>query len=120
MSNEPKNHVSSMNFNLNLIINAEQAMLSANGRGALIVRTWHEADKDSVVLEINDDGPGVPEEVQSKIFDPFFTTKSPGKGLGLGLSICYDIIQKHQGHIEINSVQHQGTTVTVKLPKTQH
>ena len=46
---------------LNLVINAEQAMLSANGRGTLVVRTWHDADRDTVVLEVNDDGPGVPE-----------------------------------------------------------
>src|SRR6185436_12573873 len=57
---------------LNLIINAEQAMLSAHGRGMLIVRTWHDADRDAVILEVNDDGPGVPDEVQPKIFDPFF------------------------------------------------
>src|SRR5262245_10030214 len=71
---------------LNLVINAEQAMLSAHGRGTLIVRTWHEADRDAVILEVNDDGPGVPEDVQPKIFDPFFTTKEVGKGTGLGLT----------------------------------
>ena len=60
---------------LNLIINAEQAMLSAHGRGTLIVRTWHDADRDALILEVNDDGPGVPEEVQPRIFDPFLTTK---------------------------------------------
>src|SRR5207249_5920089 len=47
---------------LNLVINAEQAMLSANGRGTLVVRTWHDAEQESVLLEINDDGPGIPEE----------------------------------------------------------
>ena len=65
---------------LNLVINAEQAMLSANGRGILVVRTWHDADQESVILEINDDGPGIPDELQPKIFDPFFTTKEVGKG----------------------------------------
>src|SRR5690606_35309749 len=58
---------------LNLIINAEQAMLTTNGRGTLAVRTWHDPDRDSVVLEVTDDGPGVPPEVVTKIFDPFFT-----------------------------------------------
>src|SRR5207253_4059740 len=57
---------------LNLIINAEQAMLSAHGRGVIVVRTWHDADQESVVLEINDDGPGIGDDVQPKIFDPFF------------------------------------------------
>ena len=65
---------------LNLVINAEQAMLSANGRGVLVVRTWHDADREAVILEINDDGPGIPEDVQPKIFDPFFTTKEVGQG----------------------------------------
>ncbi|HET7219080.1 MAG TPA: histidine kinase dimerization/phospho-acceptor domain-containing protein, partial [Vicinamibacterales bacterium] len=60
---------------LNLIINAEQAMIGANGRGTLIIRTWHDLLRDAVVLEVHDDGPGVPEEVQPRIFDPFFTTK---------------------------------------------
>ena len=53
-----------------------------NGRGMLVVRTWHDADQESVVLEINDDGPGIPDELQPKIFDPFFTTKEVGKGTG--------------------------------------
>ena len=84
---------------LNLIINAEQAMLGAHGRGTLIVRTWHDADRDAVVLEVNDDGPGVPEEVQPRIFDPFFTTKEVGKGTGLGLTVAYAIVQEHGGRI---------------------
>ena len=61
---------------LNLVINAEQAMLATNGRGTIVVRTWHDANQESVVLEINDDGPGIPNELQPKIFDPFFTTKA--------------------------------------------
>ena len=56
---------------LNLVINAEQAMLAANGRGSLVVRTWHDADHEAVVLEVSDDGPGVPSDVKTKIFDPF-------------------------------------------------
>src|SRR4029077_18516188 len=84
---------------LNLIINAEQAMLSANGRGVLVVRTFHDNDREAVVLEINDDGPGIADEVQSKIFDPFFTTKEVGKGTGLGLTVAYAIIQEHGGGV---------------------
>ena len=78
-------------------------MLAANGRGTLVVRTWHDADRESVVLEINDDGPGVPDEVQAKIFDPFFTTKDVGKGTGLGLTVAYAIVQEHGG-------RHPGAT----------
>ena len=88
---------------LNLVINAEQAVLGANGRGTLVVRTWHDVNRESLVLEINDDGPGVPDEVQAKIFDPFFTTKDVGKGTGLGLTVAYAIVQEHGGRIRVES-----------------
>jgi two-component system cell cycle sensor histidine kinase/response regulator CckA len=103
---------------LNLIINAEQAMLSANGRGTLVVRTWHEAGREAVVLEINDDGPGVPDDVQGKIFDPFFTTKEVGKGTGLGLTVAYAIVQEHGGRIRVESRPNAGASFFVELPVT--
>ena len=65
---------------LNLIINGEQAMLTANSRGILVTRTWYDTEQESVVLEINDDGPGVPEEVQAKIFDPVLHDESGWQG----------------------------------------
>ena len=95
---------------LNLVINAEQAMLAANGRGTLVIRTWHDVDQECVVLEVNDDGPGIPEEVQPKIFDPFFTTKEVGKGTGLGLTVAYAIVQEHGGRIR------RGASFYVELP----
>jgi two-component system NtrC family sensor kinase len=101
---------------LNLIINAEQAMLGAHGRGTLIIRTWHDLHKDAVVLEVHDDGPGVPEDVQPKIFDPFFTTKEVGKGTGLGLTVAYAIVQEHNGRIVVKSRPSAGASFCVELP----
>lgn len=103
---------------LNLVINAEQAMLSANGRGILVVRSWYDAEREAVTLEINDDGPGVPDELQPKIFDPFFTTKEVGKGTGLGLTVAYAIVQEHGGRIRLESMANRGASFFVELPVT--
>ena len=103
---------------LNLIINAEQAMVSAHGRGSLVVRTWHDADQESVILEINDDGPGIPDDLQPKIFDPFFTTKEVGQGTGLGLTVAYAIVQEHGGRIRLESRPNRGASFYVELPVT--
>jgi PAS domain S-box-containing protein len=101
---------------LNLIINAEQAMVSSHGRGTIVVRSWHDAQQESVTLEINDDGPGIPEDVQPKIFDPFFTTKEVGKGTGLGLTVAYAIVQEHGGRIRLESQANRGASFYVDLP----
>jgi CheY-like chemotaxis protein len=101
---------------LNLVINAEQAMLSANGRGVLVARSWHNADHESVILEVNDDGPGIPETLQPKIFDPFFTTKEVGQGTGLGLTVAYAIVQEHGGRIRLESREGGGASFFIELP----
>ncbi len=101
---------------LNLIINAEQAMIAANGRGVLVVRTWHDAEREAIVLEINDDGPGIADDLQPKIFDPFFTTKEVGKGTGLGLTVAYAIVQEHGGRIRLESKPGGGASFYVELP----
>jgi len=103
---------------LNLVINAEQAMLVAHGRGTIVVRTWHDPDHETVMLEINDDGPGIPADLQPKIFDPFFTTKEVGKGTGLGLTVAYAIVQEHGGRIRLESRSGSGASFYVELPVT--
>ena len=95
----------------NLLDNAADAM---DGEGEITIRTRrHEG---CVIVEIEDNGPGIPAEIQPKIFDPFFTTKAPGKGTGLGLSTSHAIVtQRHQGELRVVS-QPGFTRFTVKLP----
>jgi len=97
---------------LNLINNALDEM-EKNG-GTLNVSS--ELEGDYIVVEVADDGPGIPEANLTRIFDPFFTTKPVGKGTGLGLSICYGIIKKMGGDIEVRSTVDAGTTFRVKIP----
>ena len=68
-----------------------------------------------MVVEIEDNGPGIPAEIQPKLFTPFFTTKAMGKGTGLGLNISYNIIMKHHGDIRVTS-QPGRTCFTITLP----
>ena len=84
----------------NLIDNAVAAM---NGNGTLTVRTAH--DRDRLLVEVGDTGPGVPEEIRERIFEPFFTTKPVGEGTGLGLDISWRIVvKKHHGDLRVESV----------------
>ena len=99
---------------LNIIVNAEQAMLQANGRGHLEIKT--QQSKDKLVISIHDDGPGITPEHLKRIFEPFFTTKEPGKSSGIGLSICYGVIQEHGGRLYAESEPGKGTTFFVELP----
>jgi signal transduction histidine kinase len=94
----------------NLIDNAIDAVGES---GTLTLRTY--AEDAWVVVEIADDGPGIPDEVRTRIFDPFFTTKPPGQGPGLGLNITYNIVRKHKGEITVES-QPGNTVFRVRLP----
>jgi len=102
---------------LNLLINAEQAMIEAHGRGRLLIRTADDAVRDAVVLEVTDDGPGVADDLQAKVYDPFFTTKPVGKGTGLGLSVAYAIAEEHGGRLSVRSAEGTGgASFLLELP----
>lgn len=95
----------------NLLANAVDAL---GGNGEIVVRTRRE--NDWAVVEIEDNGPGIPDDIAPRIFDPFFTTKAPGKGTGLGLSISHNIVtQKHGGELRVES-RPGRTRFTVRLP----
>ncbi len=100
----------------NLIDNAVSAMESSDGTGTLTVRTALE--RDQLMVEFRDTGPGVPQEIRGRIFDPFFTTKPVGEGTGLGLDISWRIVvNKHHGTLQVESVP-GDTRFQVLLPLT--
>ena len=103
---------------LNLLLNAEQAILEARSQGRITIRTRMREDHAAICAEIVDDGPGIAPGSQSRIFEPFFTTKSPGSGTGLGLSVSYGIIEEHGGRLSVQS--RPGETIfTIELPITR-
>ena len=96
---------------LNLVINAAQAV---DAEGSVLVATRR--DGDSVVVSVADDGCGIPKEHLDRLFDPFFTTKPVGEGTGLGLGISHQIVQRHEGEIEVESEPGAGSVFRVRLP----
>jgi PAS domain S-box-containing protein len=100
---------------LNLLLNAQQA-IAATGQAGGRIEIGTRASRKEVILEITDDGCGIPEEIHSRIFDPFFTTKPVGEGTGLGLSISHSIVSDHGGRIELESTPGQGARFRVILP----
>lgn len=97
---------------LALMMNAIDAM--PNG-GNLSVTSRIGTGSDHVQIEVRDDGVGMPREVLAKMFEPFFTTKEHGRGLGLGLAISRNIVERHGGRIEVSSEPGHGTVLTITL-----
>ena len=97
---------------LNIINNALDAMDKQGG----LLKISSRLEKDFIVIEIGDNGPGIPAPNLQKIFDPFFTTKPVGKGTGLGLSICYGIIKNLGGEIAVQSTVGAGTSFFIRIP----
>ncbi len=99
---------------MNIIINAHQAFKHSQKGSAITIAS--DTVDGFIRVTIADDGPGIPKENLQRVFDPFFTTKEPGQGTGLGLSLCYGIIEEHQGRIRVTSEPGRGTVFTIDLP----
>jgi signal transduction histidine kinase len=100
---------------MNLVSNAAEAMEASDG-GVLSIKTTHLLSEDKVQIDFSDTGIGIPGENIPNLFEPFFTTKKKGKGVGLGLSVAYGIVQEHGGSIYVRSKSGEGTTFEVKVP----
>jgi two-component system cell cycle sensor histidine kinase/response regulator CckA len=112
---------------MNLAVNARDAV-RAHGGGQVTIRTarvtqeeavrlgYPEAQGDQALIEVADDGPGIPPEIRDKIFDPFFTTKPVGEGTGLGLATVYGIVKQSDGWIHLHTVVGEGTAFRIFLP----
>lgn len=96
---------------LNILKNALQARTDGL---ELLIRTAFTSE--GTVLTFNDNGPGIPEEISARIFEPFFTTRDIGSGIGLGLTVAYDIVKEAGGTIEVNCPESGGTMLTIVLP----
>jgi PAS domain S-box-containing protein len=103
---------------LNLLLNAEQAMLEGKAGGRIILSTAVSRDGRMVHAEVIDDGPGIPQDALPHVFEPFFSTKPVGSGTGLGLSVSYGIVEEHGGHLVVES--RPGRTVfRLEVPVAQ-
>ncbi len=98
---------------LNLLLNARDALPDG---GDLHIATHHDDRANELIIEIADNGPGIPLEQRAHVFDPFYTTKPAGAGTGLGLAVCYGIVTAHNGRIELAPANGRGTCVRVTLP----
>ncbi len=100
----------------NLIINAKQAMENTPPPRTIAISAATSPDDQYVLLDVKDNGPGVPEENAEKIFEPFFTTKAEGKGTGMGLSLVSSILRSHSGSIKLVQDEGVGCHIQIKLP----
>ncbi|KAB2889772.1 MAG: GHKL domain-containing protein [Desulfobulbaceae bacterium] len=96
---------------VNLLMNSLDA---CTDKDRIDISTWMQNNR--VMVSIADTGHGIPPEHLPRVFDPFFTTKEVGRGTGLGLSVCYNIIRQHGGEIELTSVEQKGTKISISFP----
>lgn len=99
---------------INLILNAIQAIQEETG--TIVIAAEQDLDTNSIFITVSDTGVGIEEEFRQQIFDPFYSTKEVGDGTGLGLSVVYGIIKKHNGTIMVRNNKDKGTTFVITLP----
>ncbi len=101
---------------LNLFVNASHAIMDTRrDDGKIMIRTWHE--EEWILISVEDNGSGIPDEIKARIFEQFFTTKDVGVGTGMGLSIVKHVVEKHGGSIMVDSTIGVGTTFTLRIPR---
>ncbi len=102
---------------VNLVKNAVEALSEQRSRNEeCLIQVRAGQDDSSAWIEVEDNGPGIPEQNTAMIFDPFYTTKAPGKGTGLGLNIVYRIVTKYRGTIQVDSTTDRGTVFHLRFP----
>ncbi|RLB33258.1 MAG: hypothetical protein DRH11_09395 [Deltaproteobacteria bacterium] len=101
---------------MNLVSNAVEAMENTGEKRILGIKTRNASEQGKLYVSFRDTGVGIPPEDLSRLFEPFFTTKKKGKGVGLGLSVAYGIVEEHGGSIRVRSRVGEGSTFTVELP----
>ncbi len=105
-----------MHVFINLINNAALALKEGPVHGAPTITIKGSAMDEMAMVEVADNGPGVPEEILNRVFEPFFTTREVGSGMGMGLSICHTIMESHQGSIRVGNRAEGGAVFTITLP----
>ena len=101
---------------INLLVNAQQALQETEGSRRIRVMSRQDRTPDQIVVEIIDNGPGIPESIRPRIFEPFFTTKEVGAGTGIGLAFCHRIIDSQGGTISVRENPGGGSVFTIRLP----
>lgn len=101
---------------INLMVNAQHALANADGSREVALRCFTDQARKELVLEVEDNGPGIPEDIRQKVFDPFFTTKQVGSGTGLGLFLVRGTVKSHGGSIELVHKEGPGALFRMTLP----
>jgi PAS domain S-box-containing protein len=101
---------------INLLTNAQHALREVPPPRRVTITTRVTPARDRVVIEVSDNGPGIPADLQPRIFESFFTTKAPGEGTGLGLALCKGILEGHGGTLAVESESGRGTLFRLDLP----